>query len=58
MTRDETTVDAEGAMTLRTSRLRPLLQALSKLPPCCVVWGDGSSDEMCLGLLIATFGSP
>ena len=54
MTRDETTVDAEGAMTLRTSRLRPLLPALSKLPPRCVVWGDGSSDEMCLGLLTAT----
>ena len=45
-------------MTLRTGRLRPLLPALSKLPPRYVVWGDGSSDQMCLGLLIATFGSP
>ena len=45
-------------MTLRTSRLRPLLPALSKLPPRYVVRGDGSSDEMCLGLLIAMFDSP
>jgi hypothetical protein len=34
--------------------LRRQLPALSKLPPRYVVWGDGSSDEMCLGLLTAT----
>ena len=35
-----------------------LLPQLSKLPPRYVVWGDGTSDEMCLGLLTATFRSP
>ena len=33
--------------------LRRKLPQLSKLPPRYVVWGDGTSDEMCLGLLIA-----
>jgi hypothetical protein len=32
--------------------LRRQLPALSKLPPRYVVWGDGTSDEMCLGLLV------
>ncbi|MEV6845700.1 monooxygenase [Actinoplanes sp. NPDC051411] len=32
--------------------LRKLLPALRKLPPRYVVWGDGTSDEMCLGLVI------
>ena len=32
--------------------LRKLLPQLSKLPPRYVVWGDGTSDEMCLGLVI------
>lgn len=36
--------------------LRRQLPALSKLPPRYVVWGDGTSDEMCLGLLIASAG--
>jgi hypothetical protein len=27
------------------------LPALQKLPPHSVAWGDGSSDEMCLGLM-------
>jgi hypothetical protein len=31
--------------------LRRQLPQLSKLPPRYVVWGDGTSDEMCLGLL-------
>jgi hypothetical protein len=31
--------------------LRSRLPALSKLPPRYVVWGDGTSDEMCLGIL-------
>jgi hypothetical protein len=36
--------------------LRRQLPQLSKLPPRYVVWGDGTSDEMCLGLLTATVG--
>jgi hypothetical protein len=31
--------------------LREQLPQLRKLPPRYVVWGDGSSDEMCLGLI-------
>ncbi|MEV6637238.1 monooxygenase [Actinoplanes sp. NPDC051470] len=31
--------------------LRKLLPQLSKLPPRYVVWGDGTSDEMCSGIL-------
>lgn len=34
--------------------LRRLLPQLQPLPPRYVVWGDGTSDEMCLGLLIGT----
>jgi hypothetical protein len=36
--------------------LRRQLPQLRKLPPRYVVWGDGTSDEMCLGLLTATLG--
>jgi len=32
--------------------LRARLPELSKLPPRYVVWGDGSSDEMCLGVVV------
>ena len=32
--------------------LRALLPALGGTPPRYVVWGDGTSDEMCLGLVI------
>ncbi|WP_188189332.1 monooxygenase [Nonomuraea sp. SYSU D8015] len=32
--------------------LRAQLPQLQKLPPRYVVWGDGTSDEMCLGLAI------
>jgi len=35
--------------------LRQRLPQLQQLPPRYVVWGDGTSDEMCLGLLV---GSP
>lgn len=35
-------------------RLRQMLPALKPLPPRYVVWGDGTSDEMCLGLLVGT----
>ncbi|RSM89731.1 monooxygenase [Kibdelosporangium aridum] len=31
--------------------LRKLLPQLSKLPPRYVVWGDGTSDEMCTGIM-------
>ena len=34
------------------ARLRHLLPQLRTLPPRYVVWGDGTSDEMCLGLVI------
>jgi hypothetical protein len=34
--------------------LRTLLPQLRQLPPRYVVWGDGTADEMCLGLLIGT----
>ena len=34
--------------------LRSKLPALSKLPPRYVVWGEGSSDEMCLGIVSYT----
>jgi hypothetical protein len=37
--------------------LRRQLPQLRKLPPRYVVWGDGTSDEMCLGLLTATVGN-
>ncbi|MEU4220834.1 monooxygenase [Actinoplanes sp. NPDC026623] len=36
--------------------LRRLLPQLRGLAPRYVVWGDGTSDEMCLGLLTATIG--
>lgn len=32
-------------------RLAQELPALRKLPPHYITWGDGSSDEMCLGLM-------
>ena len=31
--------------------LRQLLPSLRNLPPRYVTWGEGSSDEMCLGVL-------
>jgi hypothetical protein len=36
------------------ANLRRMLPQLQKLPPRYVVWGDGTADEMCLGLLIGT----
>jgi hypothetical protein len=36
--------------------LRKLLPALRDTPPRYVVWGDGTSDEMCLGLMVWTPG--
>ncbi|MEV7008489.1 monooxygenase [Streptosporangium sp. NPDC051022] len=37
--------------------LRRLLPALRDLPPRYVVWGEGTSDEMCLGLLVWSPGT-
>jgi hypothetical protein len=34
--------------------LRKALPALRNTPPRYVVWGEGTSDEMCLGILLAT----
>ena len=34
--------------------LRARLPELRQLPPRYVVWGDGSSDEMCLGIVVWT----
>jgi hypothetical protein len=34
--------------------LRSLLPALASQPPRYVVWGEGTSDEMCLGILTVT----
>ena len=36
--------------------LREKLPELRKLPPRYVVWGEGSSDEMCLGIISYTLG--
>ncbi|MEV0806309.1 hypothetical protein [Micromonospora sp. NPDC050200] len=36
------------------TQLRKMLPQLQPLPPRYVVWGDGTADEMCLGLLIGT----
>ncbi|HEX7305818.1 hypothetical protein [Lentzea sp.] len=33
------------------AKLRKQLPQLSKLPPRYVVWGDGTSDEMCTGIM-------
>ena len=35
------------------ARLRQRLPQLRTAPPRYVVWGDGTSDEMCLGLVVA-----
>jgi hypothetical protein len=34
--------------------VREKLPELAKLPPRYVVWGEGSSDEMCLGIISYT----
>ena len=31
--------------------LRKQVPQLSKLPPRYVVWGDGTGDEMCIGIM-------
>jgi hypothetical protein len=37
--------------------LRARLPELSALPPRYVVWGEGTADEMCLGILTVTRAS-
>ena len=39
-------------------RLAQQLPLLRKAPPHYVTWGDGSSDEMCLGLIWSTSTLP
>jgi hypothetical protein len=56
LTPEPTPVDVKPGDRLRVTcthdaTLRQKLPQLSKLPPRYVVWGDGTSDEMCLGLL-------
>ncbi|MEP6462341.1 MAG: monooxygenase [Frankiaceae bacterium] len=36
------------------AKLRAMLPELAHQPPRYVVWGDGTSDEMCLGILTVT----
>jgi hypothetical protein len=54
-----TPIDVKPGDTVRVTcthdaSLRRKLPQLSKLPPRYVIWGDGTSDEMCLGLLTVT----
>jgi hypothetical protein len=51
---DLTPKDTVRVTCTHDAALRRQLPQLSKLPPRYVVWGDGTSDEMCLGLLIAS----
>ena len=39
-------------------RLRKQLPQLKKLPPRYVVWGDGTSDEMCTGIMTVSLRNP
>lgn len=55
-------VEVKAGDTLRVTcthdaGLRALLPALRGLPPRYVVWGEGTADEMCLGLLLWTPGA-
>ncbi|WFE47753.1 monooxygenase [Verrucosispora sp. WMMD1129] len=38
--------------------LRKLVPQLKKLPPRYVVWGDGTSDEMCIGIMVVSPRKP
>jgi hypothetical protein len=54
-------VELQPGETLRVScthdaGLRRQLPQLEELPPRYVVWGEGTSDEMCLGMLTAAIG--
>lgn len=52
-------VEIDPGDTLRVTcthdaRLRRQLPQLQKLPPRYVVWGDGTSDEMCTGIMMVS----
>jgi hypothetical protein len=54
-------VDVQAGDTLRVScthdaTLRRQLPQLESLPPRYVVWGEGTADEMCLGMLTVATG--
>ncbi|WP_197029907.1 hypothetical protein [Cellulomonas sp. URHE0023] len=56
-------VDVGPGDTLRVTcthdaGLRKELPELSKLPPRYVVWGDGTSDEMCAGIMTVSLREP
>ena len=49
-------VEVDAGDTLRVTcthdaGLRQQVPQLSKLPPRYVVWGDGTGDEMCIGIM-------
>ena len=49
-------IDLKAGDTVRVvctfdPKLRSILPTLKKLPPRYVTWGEGSSDEMCLGVM-------
>jgi hypothetical protein len=46
--------DQLRATCTHDATLREKLPELAKLPPRYVVWGEGSSDEMCLGIISYT----
>jgi hypothetical protein len=55
----DTPFDLKAGDTVRVTcthdaGLRKLLPQLKDSPPRYVVWGDGTSDEMCTGIMIAT----
>jgi hypothetical protein len=52
-----TTGDRLRVTCTHDASLRQKLPALKKLPPRYVVWGEGSSDEMCLGIVAYTQNS-
>jgi hypothetical protein len=62
---DQSTRPLDKALTLRQGDtitvtcthdpgLRALLPSMSDTPPRYVVWGEGTTDEMCLGILVVT----
>jgi hypothetical protein len=50
-------LDAGDTITVtctHDAKLRRLLPALADTEPRYIVWGDGTTDEMCLGILTVT----
>ena len=46
--------DKIGITCTYNPQLQEELPILRKVPPHFVTWGDGSTDEMCLGLIFTT----